>query len=306
MEIDYFEALGVTAPEETPPADETETGGVEASGNDADDSAENNNDGQESDDIGENEQETAEPAEPEDNEDKSKQSKEERSRNAAARRKAELDAAIEKARQEERDKALNDFLAEAGLTNPLDDDKPIKTIEDYRAYKAAYEADKLSKNLKSGKLTPEDLAKAVAETEPVKKLARLAEETERLKAEAKIQDELKQIHALDPSVSTVEDILKMDTSKEFYAYVQKGNSFIDAFYLANREKLSNKSQEIAKQKALTSARSKDHLAPHTKQRGQGSVPVPPDEMANFRVFMPNATDAEIQAYYNKYVKNQKG
>lgn len=301
MEIDYFEALGVTAPEETPPADEAETGGVEASGNDADDSAENNNDGQESDDIGENEQEAAEPAEPEDNEDKPKQSKEERSRNAAARRKAELDAAIEKARQEERDKALNEFLAQAGLTDPLNDDKPIVTIEDYKAYKAAYEADKLSKNLKSGKLTPEDLAKAVAETEPVKKLAQLAEETERLKAEAKIQDELKQIRALDPSISTVEDILKMDTAKEFYAYVQKGNSFIDSFYLANRDKLSSKAQEAAKQKALTSAQSKEHLAPHAKQRGQGSIPVPPDEMANFRVFMPNATDAEIQAYYNKYV-----
>lgn len=304
-EINFYEALGVTPPQETsdtPAEISAETDTTEQPENKTEEISEGVTE------EGENEQEAAEPAEeekPEDN-DKSKQSKEERSRNAAARRKAELDAAIEKARQEERDKALNDFLAQAGLTDPLNDDKPIITIEDYKAYKAAYEADKLSKNLKSGKLTPEDLAKAVAETEPVKKLAQLAEETERLKAETKIQEELRQIHALDPSVSTVEDILKMDTSKEFYAYVQKGNSFIDAFYLANREKLSNKSQEIAKQKALTSAQSKDHLAPHTKQRGQGSVPVPPDEMANFRVFMPNATDAEIQAYYNKYVKNQKG
>ena len=297
MEIDYFEALGVTAPEEVnndAPADDDKTEPGET-----DESAENENDGQES-DIGENEQADAEPAE-EEKPEEVKQSKEERSRNAAARRKAELDAAIEKAKQEERDKALNEFLANAGLTNPLDDDKPIKTIEDYRAYKAAYEADKLSKNLKSGKLTPEDLTKVIAESEPVKKLAQLAEETERLKAETKIQEELRQIHALDPSISTVEDILKMDTSKEFYAYVQKGNSFIDSFYLANRDKLSSKAQEAAKQKALTSAQSKDHLAPHAKQRGQGSVPVPPDEMANFRVFMPNATDAEIQTYYNKYV-----
>ena len=53
---------------------------------------------------------------------------------------------------------------------------------------------------------------------------------------------------------------------------------------------------------MNNARSKDHLKGMGPQRGQGSSPVPPDEMAMFRLLNPGATDAEIQAYYNKNKK----
>ncbi len=236
MELDYFGALGVETPEESgavaDAATEDEGAAVEAEDPEIS-AAEGEEEGEKREEAApererekEDGGEKSEDGEPR-NEDKV-QTKEERARNAAARRKAELEAAVQKAVQE----------------------------------------------------------------------------AERERAEAKIQEELREIHALDPSVSTVEDLLKMESAKEFYAYVQKGNNFIDSFYLANRDKLSSRAQEAAKQQALTSALSKEHLAAHGRQRGQGSVPVPEEEMAYYRQFMPGATEADIRQHYNRYVQSR--
>ena len=225
MELDYFGALGVETPEEGGAAADTAEE-VEGAAAEAEDTKISAADGEEEGEKPEDGGEKSDDGEPGNEE--NVQTKEERARNAAARRKAELEAAVKKAVQE----------------------------------------------------------------------------SERERAEAKIQEELREIHALDPSVSTVEDLLKMESAKEFYAYVQKGNNFIDSFYLANRDKLNSRAQEAAKQQALTSARSKEHLAAHGRQRGQGTVPVPEEEMAYYRQFMPGATEADIRQHYNRYVQSK--
>ena len=91
----------------------------------------------------------------------------------------------------------------------------------------------------------------------------------------------------------------MPNSKEFYSLVKRGNSFLDAYRLANFDKLTAARAEQARQQAMNNARSKDHLRPTTGQQGAGAVSVPPDEMAMFRAINPGATEAQIQAYYNK-------
>ena len=48
------------------------------------------------------------------------------------------------------------------------------------------------------------------------------------------------------------------------------------------------------------ARSKDHLQATGNARGAGAVSVPKDEMAMYRLLNPNATEAQIQAHYNKH------
>ena len=92
----------------------------------------------------------------------------------------------------------------------------------------------------------------------------------------------------------------MPTAKEFYALVQKGNSFLDAFRLANYDRLTAQAAEAAKQQAQNLSRSKDHLTATTGQRGGGAISVPPDELRMFRELNPGASEADIQAYYNKY------
>ena len=302
MDIDYNQVFGIgeQAQETADPAPETEPVDTE----------------------GANEQEPAEPAQEDDDDkwldttetkptdDKAEKSKEERAKNAAARRKAEMDAAIAQAREEER-KAIKSehdaLLKKLAIADPKSG-KTIESIDDLATYEQAVAAQKLTQNLKAGKLTPEDLAEAVAQTEPVKKLAQLAAEAEKAKKEAddaknraKIEDELRQIHAIDPNINSVDDLLAMDTADVFKAQVFKGNSFLDAYRLANIDKLTKNAQAAAQQQALNRARSKEHLSA-TATRGAGAITVSGDEIALYRVMNPNATEAEIQKHYNQYKK----
>lgn len=240
---------------------------------------------------------------------------EQRKENAARRRREETQAAIDKAVQDavkaeqDRSKAEMDaFFAAAALKNTLTG-KPITNMEEFNEWKQAFDAAKLQRDLKAGKLTPEGLQKVIEQTPAIKQVQQIAQKQEEAArqqseaaAKARVDAEIAEIHKLDPTISEVKDLLKMPTAKEFYAMVKKGNSFLDAFRLANYDRLTTAAAEAAKQQAMNNARSKDHLTGTGPQRGQGSSPVPPDEMAMFRLINPGATDAEIQAYYNKNKK----
>lgn len=237
---------------------------------------------------------------------------EQRKEAAAQRRRAETQAAIDKAVEEavkaekDRSKAEMDaFFAAAALKNTITG-KPITNMEEFNAWKQAFEAAKLQKDLKAGRLTPEALQKVIEQTpamQQVQQMVQRQDEQQRQQAQeaaqVRVDQEIAEIHKLDPSINTVKDLLTMPKAKEFYALVKKGNSFLDAFRLANFETLTAKRADAARQQAMNNARSKDHLTATGGQRGAGAAQVPPDEMAMFRLINPGATDAEIQAYYNK-------
>ena len=237
---------------------------------------------------------------------------EQRKEAAAQRRRAETQAAIDKAVEEAvkaekgRSKAEMDaFFAAAALKNTITG-KPITNMEEFNAWKQAFEAAKLQKDLKAGRLTPEALQKVIEQTpamQQVQQMVQRQDEQQRQQAQeaaqVRVDQEIAEIHKLDPSINTVKDLLTMPKAKEFYALVKKGNSFLDAFRLANFETLTAKRADAARQQAMNNARSKDHLTATGGQRGAGAAQVPPDEMAMFRLLNPGATDAEIQAYYNK-------
>lgn len=237
---------------------------------------------------------------------------EQRKEAAAQRRRAETQAAIDKAVEEavkaekDRSKAEMDaFFAAAALKNTITG-KPITNMEEFNAWKQAFEAAKLQKDLKAGRLTPEALQKVIEQTpamQQVQQMVQRQDEQQRQQAQeaaqVRVDQEIAEIHKLDPSISSVKDLLTMPKAKEFYALVKKGNSFLDAFRLANFETLTAKRADAARQQAMNNARSKDHLTATGGQRGAGAAQVPPDEMAMFRLINPGATDAEIQTYYNK-------
>ena len=237
---------------------------------------------------------------------------EQRKEAAAQRRRAETQAAIDKAVEEavkaekDRSKAEMDaFFAAAALKNTITG-KPITNMEEFNAWKQTFEAAKLQKDLKAGRLTPEALQKVIEQTpamQQVQQMVQRQDEQQRQQAQeaaqVRVDQEIAEIHKLDPSISSVKDLLTMPKAKEFYALVKKGNSFLDAFRLANFETLTAKRADAARQQAMNNARSKDHLTATGGQRGAGAAQVPPDEMAMFRLINPGATDAEIQAYYNK-------
>ncbi|HJB52809.1 MAG TPA: hypothetical protein H9772_06945 [Candidatus Oscillibacter pullicola] len=243
------------------------------------------------------------------------QTKEQRAENAARRRREEqqaaIDAAVKKAVEDERARTkgqMEAFFAKAGMKNTVTG-KPITTLEEFDAWQADYEAARLQKDLKAGKLTPEALRSAVEQTPAIQALkkqqeqqAAADEQRRQAEAKARVDAELAEIHKMDPTISTVEDLLSMPSAKAFYDLVRKGNSFLDAYRLANFDRLQAARAEAARQQAMNNARGKDHLTGTGTPQGTGAATVPPDEMRAFKLFNPTATEAEITAWYNKHKK----
>ncbi len=239
----------------------------------------------------------------------------ERKEAAAQRRRQEqqaaIDEAVSKALQAERERSegeLTAFFQAAQLKNTFTG-KPITSMEEFQDWKQAYDAAQLQRDLKAGKLTPEALGKAISDAPAMQKVQEIIDRDEKAKqeqadaaAKQKIASELEEIRKLDPSIKDLADLLKMPTAKEFYAYVTKNKlSYLDAFRLANQERLAQQATEAARQQAMTNARGKDHMT-STKPQGPGAVSVPSDDMALFRLLNPDASEAEIQDYFNKNKK----
>lgn len=243
------------------------------------------------------------------------QTKQQRAENAARRRREEqqaaIDAAVKKAVEDERARSkgqMEAFFAKAGLKNTVTG-KPITTMEEFDAWRADYDAAKLQKDLKAGKLTPEALRSAVEQTPAIQTLKKQQEQQaaedeqcRQAEAKARVDAELAEIHKMDPTINTVEDLLSMPSAKAFYDLVRKGNSFLDAFRLANFDRLQTARAEAARQQAMNNARGKDHLTGTGTPQGTGAATVPADEMRAFKLFNPTATEAEITAWYNKHKK----
>lgn len=334
-ENEIFEALGVepeqsqgeNEPEAVEPA-EQETGGNDENQTASDNHAEPEEGGE---DAGKSSGEDQgqeggggkqEPAGEQDGQKPQEQTEEERRENAARRRRQEQQEAVDRAVQEavarEREsfqKEREQFYQSAGLKNTITGE-PITSDEQFRAWKSAFDAQRIAEDLKKGELTPEAISRAVAESPAVKRLedmtaqeearAKEAQEARRREEEAKAREridaEIAEIHRMDPSINGVEDLIRMEGAEKFRAYVQRGNTFLDAYYLTNREKLAQQQAQAAQRQAQEAARSKDHLKSLAKPVGAGAKSVPKADMELFRLFNPDATEAEIQSYYNKQQK----
>lgn len=238
-----------------------------------------------------------------------------RRENAARRRQQEekqrIDQAVSAAvaaEQQRSAEALKTLFARAGLKNTFTG-QPITTMEEFDSYQQQFATAKLQQDLKAGTLTPEVLDQAISQHPMVKKAAELirtSEESQKRQEEAtaraNIDAEVAKIHALDPSISSVGDLLNMPNAKAFYDYARRGLTLSEAYYLANREKLDNARAEAVRQQAMNNARGKDHLQATGNARGTGTVSVPAEQMAMFRLLNPNASEAEILNYYNKHLK----
>lgn len=238
-----------------------------------------------------------------------------RSGGLAAAQQEAIDRAVQEAVAREREsfqKEREQFYQAAGLKNTITGET-ITSDEQFRAWKSAFDAQRIAEDLEKGKLTPEAISRAVADSPAVKRLEELAaseearnrqaqearQREEEAKARERIDAELAEIHRMDPSINGVEDLLKMENADRFRTYVQRGNTFLDAYYLTNREKLAQQQAQAAQRQAQEAARSKDHLRSLAKPVGAGAKSVPKADMELFRLFNPDATEAEIQSYYNK-------
>lgn len=233
------------------------------------------------------------------------QSAEENAKFAAARRKAEQerDAAIERVRQEERQAAqrsLNEAIAAMGQTNPYTG-KAVTTKAEWDAWKAQEAQEKTKEVAESAGMSQTEFDNFINNLPSVRDYRQAAERARQQDQKMKLSEQITEIGKLDPTVKTVEDLTKRPEYPQIYATVKKGISVVDAFKLANYDTLTQNAAAASRQAALNAANSKEHMAP-TQTRGSGAVPVPDNVKQMYRLYNPDATDAEIQAHYAKFHK----
>lgn len=255
---------------------------------------------------GEEAQEVADPAEEEG------QSAAENAKYAAARRKAEQerDLAIQRARDE-----VADTISAMGLVDP-NTGKAITDLDGLKAYKDSIAAEQVRQNeerLEELGLTKEDIDHLINAHPEVRQASeerarlRVLEQQER---EAQIDrifaEEIEKIQEFDPSVKDIGDLQDNENREQMEAMIGKGYSISDAYYLANKDAIVARQVEAARQETRNNVASKGHLD-RSSSRGDGGVDVPDELMAEFRTLMPNATDAQIQKFYERDLRRtQKG
>lgn len=307
-EKDYFQAFGLGVNEQglADPAPEDPDKGVNEQGLAAPAEVE--------------EQEPGTPEGAQEPEDKPPQTPEQRRENAARRREQERKAqaaAVERAVQEalaqERAKnkaQMDQFFAKAGLKNTVTG-QPITNMEQFQAWNDQYTQARLERQLKAGKLTAEGLAQAIGSHPTMRKYQELVEQNEAARkaqamaaAREKIDGEIAEIGKIDRSIGSLEDLMQATYWPELYKMTQRGYSIKDAHFLLNHKRLEEAKATAARQQAASNARGKEHLTGNASSQGAGSIPVPAAEMKYFRQLLPDVSDAEIQAYYQKY-KNRR-
>lgn len=236
---------------------------------------------------------------------------EQRRTNAARRRAQEQQAAVDAAVQAEQEKTkqmVEQVLSMAGLKNPTTG-APITTLEDFQKWGKETADAKLQQDLRAGKLTKEVLDQlisahpAVQQAQQIQVQAQEQQAQQRAEAErVRIEGQLAKIAELNPAIKGLGDILAMDTAAAFRENVAKGMDFYDAYRLANMDALAQDKARRAVQASQNNARGKEHLRATGNARGSGAASVPHDQMKLYRMMNPNMTDAQIQAHYNKYLK----
>ena len=239
-------------------------------------------------------------------------------REAAARRRANearqaaIDQAVAEALKQERDRQAaeqKEFFERAGIKNTVSG-QPITNMKEFDEWQAEFQAQKLSRELKAGQLTPETFNAAVAANPAVRAAAQAqkrAAEAEAMKESAAkaakarelMEADLAEIRKLDPAVNSLEDFFALDRAEELKTAISRGQTLLSAYRNTYFDRLVAAAAEQARTQALSSQRGREHLGTVTPQGG-GTVSVPPDEMRIFRAVNPQASEADIAKYYNKY------
>lgn len=224
------------------------------------------------------------------------QSAEERRRNAAARRAREQEA--EKiARQAQIDEAYRTAYASKGVNKYIG--RPIESEADFKEYQLAFQRENTEKRLSSGKLDIDTLNTIISESPVVKDLVERNKALEAERAEIGIKQVISEIHALDPDINSVDDLLNMPAAAEFNGLVEKGIPLKQAYLAVNHDKLTKRAVEAARQSVINSGASKSHLKA-TAQKGVPEVSVPDEVYANYKALMPELTRKEIEEHYRKH------
>lgn len=241
---------------------------------------------------GAEEQEAAEPA------DEPAKAEDENAKYAAARRKAEAERDEAIAREKaERKRTVEEILTAIDMQDPYTG-RRITTEEELAEYRKKHDEERSAEFKRRAGMGDEEY-KSFVDNLPEVRAAKEAEAAANFaKKRAEIEEDLKKIQEADPNVTDFVALTKTEGYSRISDLYGKGLSLYDAYKLVNYDKMVERAASASKQAAINAARSKSHLT-STAQRGTGSVDVPADVMAQYRLFLPNASVEDIRKHYNK-------
>lgn len=217
---------------------------------------------------------------------------------AAARRKAEAERDEAIAREKaERKRTVEEILAAIDMQDPYNG-RRITTEEELAEYRKKHDEERSAEFKRRAGMGDEEY-KSFVDNLPEVRAAKEAEAAANFaKKRAEIEEDLKKIQEADPNVTDFVALTKTEGYSRISDLYGKGLSLYDAYKLVNYDKMVERATSASKQAAINAARSKSHLT-STAQRGTGSVDVPADVMAQYRLFLPNASLEDIRKHYNK-------
>ena len=226
---------------------------------------------------------------------------EQRKENAARRRRAETQAAIDAAVAAERAKTAareTELIKALGLRDPYNGNKPIETREQYDEYIRIRDEKTLERELSTGKLSPDTLDRVIDR--------RIAEKTkpapqEESKNMAELNRQYEMLKEIDPNVPSLEDLGK---DANFVAALKDTGHLVRAYQkVANT---SAKANAVAQESSdgihhfIVDAGAENALLPDLN----GGVVVTDSMRRAYRMLFPNISDEEIRKYEEKDKKRK--
>lgn len=313
MDIDYNELYGLDGADGadgTAPADvsdegtDTDAGNAPEAGGDPDSADSGLSGDAVTEDDGTTEDDAGEGSEEEPQEDGAKGAEP-----PGADRERELAGERISARRSGRRREMDELVRSLGLKDA--EGNAIESREALDAYRESRRSDEARAKLRRAGIDVEALETLVSENPEVRAARSIAAEAERERAQAAeirqkaaFDEEIRKVGEIDPTVKNVEDLRAKPYFDEVYGMVERGYSISDAVRLATYDDHVRRVAEGSAKSAAAKAASKAHLVP-TASRGQGASTVPAEVREQYRVFLPDASDADIQRMFNEDQKRMK-
>lgn len=316
-EMDYYEALGVEAPEDSADTD-TDTAEVsseEVTSEEAE-TIENGDAGG----ADESEDESTDGADSStETEATKKQDRDTNAKFAAARRRAEAESRSREAAavKTARETAVTETLKAIAAKNPYTG-KLIETAEDLEAFRTAQAEKTKQQFMRSSGQSEEQYKQTVSALPEVRtaqdELTRAKERADAAEAKLReadeerfktsLEDEVRRIAQTGEAVESLADIAKLEKYPEMREKIRRGYTLEDAYLTVYRDEIEARKQEKRNERAALSAASKSHMT-RTKSKGNAMASVPSDVIAEYRTLMPGMSEADIAKHYNSYLKKRR-
>lgn len=209
---------------------------------------------------------------------------------------------------QEKQQAVNDFIRQqfAGQVDPYTG-KPITTAAELEAYQTRYAEEQLKSQLEGAGLDKSVIDKLIAEHPAVKEAQRATaqaeayrQQQEAMETENFTRDSLQRLNAKHPDcgVKSLADLGKTAEGRQALEYWRRGVPLEQAYSAAFADSIATNRAKAAKQQAHNDAVNKSHLS-QPKGRASSEKMMDAEELAAYKAFFPNMSDAQLQEMWRK-------